>query len=935
MFKTMKKEKFSFRKYKNGRTDSKLIGAAILTLGLFASVGANAVSADAVNNKGEAAVLVTDTSKVASTSATIFKDDQDSTKNLKVDAVLEKGITEPTKVNDSVGEADGVDTVSFKSEATVNYKLDSDKSLLKSEKVEAGTGAVTTPYDKKGLAYDTDGKAYRESTVTKIGDLITEATGKKDTVEANGKTYEYLRSEVENGDTFTYNKTRFNDIEVAVSPEGMQNKLGEIDYTKAKGKIYLVEETADGQYGKYVVADSGVSNKEDAVAKWRAGQTDAKDFSKENVTLQEGDTILVLDKDTYATGKGTETVTKIYVLYYPEEEGIPPQDAERTVSANEMIDGSVDYKSSLSKITEESSIKNAATDKTLGTQDDFSELAKDYTILKYDTSKKQENKEYVVTNIPEGSTGSSTGDAYTKVGILPYTSKLDVEKATMVDHLKDVTSLQFRIIDFLEVASSIDDNSVKLKIQEKKKELNHYIEELAEYAKSNGINFGLLNKELVFYHADIKKLEAFQTKVAETKNILNGLDTDLDYFKRVQDDEYTYTGHLSYNSSTSTLLSGSVTIAYHRPSSGRYTPAREERTVISNETNELAKLDLKGSVSIADNTVKLSNTATTEVDSTETEVRKDITYVAKELIAPVRAYKVMNADAKAVVTHYYKEKAAEIKESHSELKGSVIIKYVDQNGTVIAPDTVVANDVVVANVTKLVQGDKEEAIFKPTKSKYKAVPETTLTIDGLPFVLKRIVPVSDKWTNSIEEEGFVKEGITTLVYEYKLNIEATATASTEFDGGVNPLNPPVAETPEYNEPIGAVPNNAPVLDIPEFNGGVNPLDPPVLEIPEAKIPVTLAPIEYIKDQPRAKTPNKKEEPKVEVIPADFTTPKQMEVPKTEVVTTGQSTTPKVEVVAKVQKAELPYTGTESNTALTLAGISLALLGVSIKLRKEN
>ena len=84
----------------------------------------------------------------------------------------------------------------------------------------------------------------------------------------------------------------------------MHNKLGEIDYTKTKGKVYLVEETADGQYGKYVVADGGVSSDEDAVTKWNDGQADAKEFIKENVTLQEGDTVLVLDKDTYAVGQG-------------------------------------------------------------------------------------------------------------------------------------------------------------------------------------------------------------------------------------------------------------------------------------------------------------------------------------------------------------------------------------------------------------------------------------------------------------------------------------------------------------------------------------------------------------------------------------------------------------------------------------------------------
>ena len=310
MFKNNKKEKFSLRKYKDGRTDSKLIGATLLVgMGLLASGGTALASVD--SNGGDSVTLVSDTSKVASTSATTFTDDNDTSKTVKVDAVLAKGTPEPTKANNNTGDADGSDVLNFKSEATVNYKLDSDKSDLKpAETVEVGTGTATTPFDKKGIAYDTDGKDYRESTVTKTGDAVTEATGKKDTVEANNKVYEYVRSEVENADKATYDKTNFNNIEARVSPEGMHNKLGEIDYTKTKGKVYLVEETADGQYGKYVVAENGVSSDEEAATAWKNGQADAKDFTKENVTLQEGDSILVLDKDTYAVANPSLVKTK-------------------------------------------------------------------------------------------------------------------------------------------------------------------------------------------------------------------------------------------------------------------------------------------------------------------------------------------------------------------------------------------------------------------------------------------------------------------------------------------------------------------------------------------------------------------------------------------------------------------------------------------------
>ena len=214
MFKNERKEKFSLRKYKDGRTDSKLIGATLLVgMGLLASGGT--ALANVSSNGTDTVTVVSDTSKVASTSATTFTDDT-SSKTVKVDAVLGKDVAEPTKANHNTGDVDGNDTVNFKTEATVNYKLESDKSLLKTETVEAETGTVTTPYDKKGIAYDADGKDYRESTVAKTGDAVTEATGKKETVEANNKVYEYVRSEVEGADKATYDETNFNNIKARV-----------------------------------------------------------------------------------------------------------------------------------------------------------------------------------------------------------------------------------------------------------------------------------------------------------------------------------------------------------------------------------------------------------------------------------------------------------------------------------------------------------------------------------------------------------------------------------------------------------------------------------------------------------------------------------------------------------------------------------------------
>ena len=276
MFKNNRKEKFSLRKYKDGRTDSKLIGAVmIVSLGLLANTGI--ASANVSSNGTDSATVVTDTSKVPSTSVTTFTDTKDPSKNITVDAVLGKGVAEPTKANyngASDSKPDGSDVLNFKKEVDVNYKLINVRKTFKTKTVDLGSGKVITPYDKKGLAADKDGKGYRESTVDNITvpeDLGKEAI-KNGILKVDGKIYSYNYSEVWNGELAIYDKTKFNDIEVPVSPEGLHNKLGEIDYTKIYGKVYLVEETADGKYGKFVLAENGVTSDEDAVTKWKEGQ---------------------------------------------------------------------------------------------------------------------------------------------------------------------------------------------------------------------------------------------------------------------------------------------------------------------------------------------------------------------------------------------------------------------------------------------------------------------------------------------------------------------------------------------------------------------------------------------------------------------------------------------------------------------------------------
>lgn len=180
----------------------------------------------------------------------------------------------------------------------------------------------------------------------------------------------------------------------------------------------------------------------------------------------------------------------------------------------------------------------------------------------------------------------------------------------------------------------------------------------------------------------------------------------------------------------------------------------------------------------------------------------------------------------------------------------------------------------------------------------------------------------------------------------------------EFEGGI-PGIPEVRELPEYTEPIGTVPNEAPVYDKPEWNGGtvpneapihdkpefqggipgipeerelppfeggVVPLDPPVVEIPELII-----------DIPEEPTPAKPVTPK-EVPNKPVDAPKTKEAEITEVVYKNDSE-PKEVANTTVYGGVLPNTGEKEGIMSTLGLVVIAAgittLGLSFKKYNEG
>ena len=263
---------------------------------------------------------------------------------------------------------------------------------------------------------------------------------------------------------------------------------------------------------------------------------------------------------------------------------------------------------------------------------------------------------------------------------------------------------------------------------------------------------------------------------------------------------------------------------------------------------------------------------------TRVETVEETTYTKKEIITPIRAYKVMGEE-KPVVTHYYRLK-------HMENKvGTIIVKYVDINGNSIAGDVIVKNNVVVA---KAIIKSSGETTYESTNEKYTVRHPETIVVDGLTFKFKQILPKNEKWNNSVEESGLVKEGVTTIVYQYVLQLKKA----------------PEVETPEYTG--GATTVNPPVVDVPEYRG-LNE-DPVSDSIPNGKH-------------------------KLETQKTENETPKQKNS-----VLTQQSEENENPVLQPVHKQEeLPQTGTEQEIAIFIAAVSsiLAGLGLIVPISKKK
>jgi len=277
MFKSDKKEVFSFRKYKGYG-----LASAVIAAFFFAS----SVSADVVNNGDGTTTLSNDKASTVVDTAK-FKDNTDKTAT----EIFNEGGYEAEAVTT------GTDAVASEVSTKVSYETE-DGTKIDNDVSETST--IT-----KDVDYKFTGKSGKEYVGTDAPSTVNQDLGKKDQIEHDGKKYEYVRTETTAGESTGLTNTSFNDVTTKASVEGMYNQDGSIKYDRIKNgsRVWVLEELADGSYGNYVLIENA-QNLDDAAIK-EAVKTATKKFSKAEVDAKGGfkdtDSVAVYETNTYAS----------------------------------------------------------------------------------------------------------------------------------------------------------------------------------------------------------------------------------------------------------------------------------------------------------------------------------------------------------------------------------------------------------------------------------------------------------------------------------------------------------------------------------------------------------------------------------------------------------------------------------------------------------
>ena len=292
-----KKEKFSIRKFKDGRSDSVKIGTVGLIVGAALAMAGQPHIAEAAMTENS-----DNTTTISNDKGSVIVD----TANIQNPDAGRQFSTDPT--------AEGTNTITKTGKVDYKYVTAEGNTVLEENKNQ-NSGAdktIETTYD----VYGKSGEVFKGTTGGDAEDSdLNDAkeNGKKETIEKDGKTYHLIgepKVETTGNGGGVYSDTTLGDVTAKLTPEGLSNAEGKITYDTVKpgGKAWIVEQTGKGTYGKYVQADSGaITSDAKMIEAFKAGEATAKDFTSANVTadggIKEGDYVFVLEKNTYVTAK--------------------------------------------------------------------------------------------------------------------------------------------------------------------------------------------------------------------------------------------------------------------------------------------------------------------------------------------------------------------------------------------------------------------------------------------------------------------------------------------------------------------------------------------------------------------------------------------------------------------------------------------------------
>ena len=155
-------------------------------------------------------------------------------------------------------------------------------------------------------------------------------------------------------------------------------------------------------------------------------------------------------------------------------------------------------------------------------------------------------------------------------------------------------------------------------------------------------------------------------------------------------------------------------------------------------------------------------------------------------------------------TYHYRVVKDEKITNTENLKGSVVVKYVNTDGVAIKnPVTIKDNVEAGQRLTKTITsgtaelGSKTDTVEGTTKYDANTVKEDRIEKDGKTYALVRVLPKDAKLMNTDQVEGVVKPGTTTVIYEYREVEKGNVVANYYLENTTTKLADSETQAPSY------------------------------------------------------------------------------------------------------------------------------------------